>query len=119
MAVARPMSSAMRLGWVGSRCATTTKAIPVSAGIAPKNLLRASRPPADEPSPTMMGTASGTSGGVARASRVVGPACVVREPVPTARFLVTFRRLMTAIPAPIPCNLETSRIRLPTMGVPE
>ena len=45
----------MRLSCVGSRCATITKAMPPSAGRAPKSLVSAPRPPADEPTPTIGG----------------------------------------------------------------
>ena len=41
------------LSWSAARCMTTTKAIPVSAGVASKNACRAAMPPADPPSPTI------------------------------------------------------------------
>jgi hypothetical protein len=52
----------MRLAWVGSRCATTTKAMPLSEGRALKNFVSASRPPADEPKQTIGGTDAGSAG---------------------------------------------------------
>jgi hypothetical protein len=45
--------SASRLSRFGARCSTTKNAIPLSGGIVPKNVLRASIPPADAPMPTM------------------------------------------------------------------
>src|SRR4029453_13062813 len=55
MAVHLPRRSAIMLGCVGSRCCTSTKAMPLSEGMLLKNRLRASRPPAEEPSPTIAG----------------------------------------------------------------
>ena len=52
----------MKLACVGSRCATITKAMPPSEGRAPKNLVSAARPPADEPTPTIAGTLAGAAG---------------------------------------------------------
>ena len=54
--------------WVGSRCWTTTKAKPLSAGTCRKNRSSASSPPAEAPIPTMgtRGTAPGTSVGRGR-----------------------------------------------------
>src|SRR5271166_3949607 len=52
MGVTRVRSSTMRLSWFGSRCWTSTKAMPLFAGIALKNFLNASSPPAEAPSPT-------------------------------------------------------------------
>jgi hypothetical protein len=52
MFVRRPMMSVSQLSCVGSRCITTTKAMPLSAGIAAKNSSKASTPPADAPMPT-------------------------------------------------------------------
>jgi len=46
---------------VGSRCATITKAMPLSAGMAPKNFVSAPSPPADEPNATIGGTNSGSA----------------------------------------------------------
>src|SRR5258707_11576112 len=43
------MMSARRLRWFGSRCCTTTNAMPVLAGNALKNSVYASNPPADAP----------------------------------------------------------------------
>ena len=51
--VSRPSSSVRWLSCVGSRCATTTKASPLSGGIAPNSFSSASSPPAEEPMPTM------------------------------------------------------------------
>src|SRR5271168_4783379 len=48
------------LGWVGSRCWIRIKAMPVPLGSAPSNLRKASRPPAEAPSPTT-GKLSGAS----------------------------------------------------------
>ena len=46
-------SSARMLSWLGSRCCTSTKAMPVSIGSAPRSCLNASSPPAEAPTPTM------------------------------------------------------------------
>src|SRR5260370_26629181 len=43
------MICARRLRWFGSRCCTTTNAMPVLAGNALKNSVYASNPPADAP----------------------------------------------------------------------
>jgi len=40
------------LGWDGSRCGISTKAMPVSMGSAVSSLRKASRPPAEAPIPT-------------------------------------------------------------------
>ena len=53
MPVHLPTSSAMKLPWVGSRCWTSTNAMPLVEGSALKNFVSASRPPADEPRPTI------------------------------------------------------------------
>ena len=44
--------STIRLSCVGSRCWISTKAMPLLAGKASKNFLKASRPPAEAPSAT-------------------------------------------------------------------
>ena len=50
----RPASnSGNMLGVSGSRCMTTTKAMPVSVSIAEKNSLIAAMPPAEAPNPTI------------------------------------------------------------------
>src|SRR5581483_1943839 len=43
----------MKLSWTGSRCGTSTKAMPLSAGMAANSLLKASSPPAEAPIPAM------------------------------------------------------------------
>src|SRR5690348_18237191 len=53
------------LSCLGSRCCTTTKAIPVSPGKASRSWLTASRPPADAPMPTTA-KAPASSAGTAR-----------------------------------------------------
>src|ERR1019366_6724217 len=50
--VAPARMSTSRLSWLGSRCWTSTKARPVSTGMAETSSLNASRPPADAPMPT-------------------------------------------------------------------
>ena len=52
-----PRSSAIALSWSGSRCCTTTKAMPLSAGMFAKNVVKASSPPAEAPMPTIRGDA--------------------------------------------------------------
>src|SRR5579864_2680997 len=52
MLVARASSSVIALLWVGSRCETRTNAISGSCGRALSNSVKASRPPADAPTPT-------------------------------------------------------------------
>jgi hypothetical protein len=52
MLVRRDRSSSMTLLKSGDRCCTTTNAMPVSSGIAPKNCSSASSPPAEAPTPT-------------------------------------------------------------------
>lgn len=42
----------MRLSWEGSRCWITTKANPLSEGMAVKSSFSASTPPAEAPMPT-------------------------------------------------------------------
>jgi hypothetical protein len=51
--VALAIISVNMLSWLGSRCWISTNAIPVSNGIAWKNSLYASRPPAEAPTATM------------------------------------------------------------------
>jgi hypothetical protein len=46
-------NSTIMLSCDGSRCGIRTKAIPLSEGIAEKNFLNASNPPAEATSPTM------------------------------------------------------------------
>ena len=43
------------LGWLGSRCCTKTKAMPVLPGRCVSSWVNASKPPADAPTPTMQG----------------------------------------------------------------
>ena len=50
MRVCWARSSGSRLAWAGARCWMTTKAAPLSAGMAAKNALKASSEPADPPS---------------------------------------------------------------------
>ena len=57
-------SSGRMLVWVGSRCTTTRKAMPASAGMAWKNVSRASRPPAEAPIPTTGKPGMAGGGGV-------------------------------------------------------
>ena len=52
MRVCRESNSTIKLSCLGSRCGTSTKAMPLSDGTAPKNFLKASSPPADAPMPT-------------------------------------------------------------------
>src|SRR5262245_42011013 len=52
MLVVLPSSSGISVAWRGSRCWTTTNAIPVSGGTWAKNFWKASSPPADAPMPT-------------------------------------------------------------------
>ena len=54
MLVARPRISAKALSRPGARWVTTTKAMPLSAGIARTRLRSASSPPAEAPMPTMV-----------------------------------------------------------------
>ena len=44
----------MMLAWVGSRCTTRMKAMPVFRGMFAKKRSQASRPPAEAPMPTML-----------------------------------------------------------------
>ncbi len=53
IAVVRDRISASRLARVGARCCTSTKAMPVSTGSAPSICEKASRPPAEAPTPTI------------------------------------------------------------------
>src|ERR1700722_5060883 len=53
MRVAPESSLVSRLSCSGSRCCTSTKLMPVLAGNACNRLRKASRPPADAPTPTM------------------------------------------------------------------
>jgi hypothetical protein len=53
MVVHRPRISGIKLGLSGGRCWMTTKAIPLSAGVALKKVESASRPPAEAPTPTI------------------------------------------------------------------
>jgi hypothetical protein len=52
-AVLRCRISVSMLAWLGSRCGTSTKPMPVSAGQARKKASKASSPPAEAPMPTM------------------------------------------------------------------
>src|SRR6516165_4035671 len=52
MAVARDRISVSMLAWVGARCWTRTKAMPVSTGRACSICVKASSPPAEAPTPT-------------------------------------------------------------------
>src|SRR5262249_54564365 len=52
MPVARARISVSMLAWVGARCWTRTKAIPVSTGTARSICVKASSPPAEAPTPT-------------------------------------------------------------------
>ncbi len=55
--------SAMWLSRLGARCMMITMAMPLSGGIAARNLLHASSPPADAPMPTTnLGLSALTSG---------------------------------------------------------
>src|SRR5262245_15551981 len=53
MPVARDRISVSMLAWVGARCWTRTKAIPVSTGSARSICVKASSPPAEAPMPTI------------------------------------------------------------------
>ncbi len=66
ISVSLARSSAMKLWCLGSRWRTATKAIPLSGGVARRNLRSASRPPAEAPIPTT-GTPSVAAAGAARA----------------------------------------------------
>src|SRR6266436_8988293 len=57
--VSRDNSEVSALSCVGSRCCTSTKAMPVSLGSAFNNCVIASRPPAEAPIPTMGNESSG------------------------------------------------------------
>ena len=52
MRVCWASSSGSRLSWAGARCWMTTKAAPLSGGMASKNALKQSSAPADPPRPT-------------------------------------------------------------------
>ena len=81
MRVVLPSSSGMRVTWRGSRCWTSTNAIPLSAGMCEKNFWKASRPPADAPIPT---TGAGGEGRTAAPARSASGEGAVRRFV---RFL--------------------------------
>src|ERR1017187_8313385 len=53
MVVVRCRISVRMLAWLGSRCGTSTKAMPQAGGRWRKNCTKASRPPAEAPMPTM------------------------------------------------------------------
>jgi hypothetical protein len=73
MLVTRPRISVSMLAWVGSRCWTMTKAMPVSVAISRNMRRSASRPPADAPTPTTgnarLSCAGGSLAGGGGASR--------------------------------------------------
>ena len=69
MAVARERISVNALACVGSRCCTSTNAMPVSFGKCLSNLVNASSPPADAPMPT---TGKGSPVETGRPRRVSG-----------------------------------------------
>ena len=52
-AVLRCRVSVRMLAWLGARCCTSTKAMPLSAGILRKKCSKASTQPAEARSPTM------------------------------------------------------------------
>ncbi len=62
--------------WSGAKCCTSTNAMPVSAGMWVKNVLKASRPPAEAPMPTISGNRTPGAAGVASTFRT-GPAALV------------------------------------------
>jgi hypothetical protein len=72
MPVLRCRISAALLSWWGDRCRTTTKAIPLSAGIVSKKRCRAARPPAEAPMPTTGKVSELFSSGGRSASGSVG-----------------------------------------------
>src|SRR2546425_6429091 len=53
IAVSRDNSEVSALSWVGSRCCTSTNAMPVRGGKYLSNCVIASKPPADAPMPTI------------------------------------------------------------------
>src|SRR2546422_7633356 len=53
IAVSRDNSEVSALSWVGSRCCTSTNAMPVRGGKCLSNCVIASKPPADAPMPTI------------------------------------------------------------------
>src|SRR5258706_15461251 len=65
-------SGAIRLLCLGSRCGTTMKATPLSAGIASKNFLRAFSPPAEATIPTTNGAARLSLRGAALGAALCG-----------------------------------------------
>lgn len=81
--------SASMLTCVGARCWTSTNAMPVSAGRAWSRCLKASRPPADAPMPTIGKESSAfslpePSAAAADVSSMRGPfvrGCYVREAI--------------------------------------
>src|SRR5437870_2169235 len=90
MAVLRPRMSASILGWLGDRCRTKTKAMPVSVGRAWSRVRNASSPPADPPTPTIGKAGDLPAGREAEAGQVrivVAPAVAVapRRPAHLAR----------------------------------
>ena len=71
----------------GDRCWTTTNAMPVSSGIAPKNCSSASSPPAEAPTPTTnssAGSSADARSSEARSSEA-RPGETVEERLPTNR----------------------------------
>ena len=59
IAVTRASNWVSALGCSGSRCCTSTKAMPVSVGRCARSSVKASSPPADAPMPTMGKPAGG------------------------------------------------------------
>ena len=65
--------STIMLSWLGSRCCTMMKAMPLTAGSASRSFLHASRPPAEAPIATI-----GKSRATARGERALNPARSLR-----------------------------------------
>src|SRR5580698_6117828 len=64
--VVRARISRRSLEWEGSRCCTKTKAMPVFGGSERNNSEKASRPPAEAPTPTMGNNSAWRAGEGAR-----------------------------------------------------
>lgn len=72
ISVSRDNNDVSALSWVGSRCCTSTNAIPVRDGNSFNSCVVASNPPADAPIPTM------GKGGVGRGSSLPAGAGLAR-----------------------------------------
>jgi hypothetical protein len=79
--------STIRLSCVGSRCWISTKAMPLLAGNASKNFLKASRPPAEAPSATTGKSTLARCGNARPFGGRAWPACDGLRPVIVLAFV--------------------------------